>query len=222
MNVEPIKSASIILLREDEEGLEVLTMTRPAKARFAPGATVFPGGKVDEEDRLVAKSIGGDLGWDETAARLAAIRELEEETGITLAGENAHAELVKIGHWITPDAMPIRFDTFFYLARAPEGQVASDMSDEADSVDWLTAEAALREGSGRSLMLPTRMHFLLLARFTKTSQVFDYAERTTVVTVTPVPKEIDGQIWLMIPEEAGYGVSEVAKDEVVEFLPISS
>ena len=45
-------AATLLLLRDGAEGLEVLLTRRSAQARFAPGAYVFPGGAVDEADDL--------------------------------------------------------------------------------------------------------------------------------------------------------------------------
>ena len=69
-----------------------------------PGVWVFPGGAVDPAD-----------GDGEAAHRAAAVRELAEEAGIEVPAD----ELVAYSRWITPKAVPIRFDTRFYLALAP-------------------------------------------------------------------------------------------------------
>jgi len=97
---EPRPAATIVLLRDGPEGLEVLLMRRNRDAGFVPGAYVFPGGRVDAVDAepgLVARLEG--LAPAEAAARLgledavppaiayylAAVREAFEETGILVA-----------------------------------------------------------------------------------------------------------------------------------------
>lgn len=63
---------------------ELLMVTRSGKLAFAGGATVFPGGRVDPADADLARQIAmpGDI--DESAARIAAIRETLEETGLVV------------------------------------------------------------------------------------------------------------------------------------------
>ena len=81
-------------------------MQRNPEQRFMGGAWVFPGG-----------STHGDDGDELRTAR----RELEEEAGIALP---ADAELVRYSRWITPAQVKVRFDTHFFVARAPEGAEA--------------------------------------------------------------------------------------------------
>lgn len=95
--VTPKPAASVMLLRQGAGGMEVLMIRRHGDANFA-GALAFPGGKLDPEDRdpgLVAHARGLDgLDGGARARRLAAIRELFEETGILLATEAGSEEFV--------------------------------------------------------------------------------------------------------------------------------
>ncbi|MGH7048073.1 MAG: hypothetical protein ACREE2_16985, partial [Stellaceae bacterium] len=50
--VRPRDAASLILLRGDGDGLEVLVGRRPLSARFMPGVYVFPGGAIEAGDRV--------------------------------------------------------------------------------------------------------------------------------------------------------------------------
>jgi 8-oxo-dGTP pyrophosphatase MutT (NUDIX family) len=59
-------------------------LRRAATMRFAAGAVVFPGGRVDEGDRELAARFGEDLSPQDAAARIAAIRETIEEAGIAV------------------------------------------------------------------------------------------------------------------------------------------
>jgi 8-oxo-dGTP pyrophosphatase MutT (NUDIX family) len=77
---EPIPAATLVLMREAAEGPpELLVTERTGHMAFAAGALVFPGGRIDADDHLTAELIGGD------AARVAAIRETIEETGLAVA-----------------------------------------------------------------------------------------------------------------------------------------
>lgn len=74
-----IPAATLILMRERENGApEILMVTRTQKMAFAAGAMVFPGGRVDPGDA----ALGGD---EQASAKVAAIRETLEESGIPVA-----------------------------------------------------------------------------------------------------------------------------------------
>lgn len=103
----PRPASSLVLLRDGDQGLEVLLLQRPAEDRVLAGAHVFPGGKLDAEDahddalnRIDAspQSLHARLGEPELDVReaaalfVAAIRETFEETGVLLA-RNASAGL---------------------------------------------------------------------------------------------------------------------------------
>ena len=76
---EPIPAATLVLMRERPGGPpEVLVMERTGRMAFAAGALVFPGGRIDAADRETSASF--DLA--DAAARIAAIRETIEETGL--------------------------------------------------------------------------------------------------------------------------------------------
>ncbi len=80
-------AATLLLLRDSPEGLEVLMTRRSSSASFAPGAQVFPGGGVDEADAAAhpqALRRAGHSDSDLTHA-IAAIRESFEELGVLLA-----------------------------------------------------------------------------------------------------------------------------------------
>jgi 8-oxo-dGTP pyrophosphatase MutT (NUDIX family) len=79
-------AATMIIFHKDAAGgpPKILMMERMKSMTFAGGAAVFPGGKVDDADFEFARSLDSDLDLDETAARLAAIRETLEEAGLAL------------------------------------------------------------------------------------------------------------------------------------------
>ena len=97
--VEPRPAATVVLMRSGSAGPEVLLGRRPPTMAFAPDVHVFPGGRVDSADAhpsLIARSVrsgeeaaaalGGDLDpTAATAAFVAAIREVFEESGVLLA-----------------------------------------------------------------------------------------------------------------------------------------
>jgi 8-oxo-dGTP pyrophosphatase MutT (NUDIX family) len=137
-----------------------------------PGVWVFPGGSVDPGD-----------GDGEPAHRAAAVRELAEEADIELAAE----ELVAYSRWITPKAVPIRFDTRFYLALAPAH--SPPRADGAETVDaaWFEPQAALdshRTGE-LPLVFPTIKHLESLVGYANAAEALEAARRREVKTVEP-------------------------------------
>src|SRR5580765_5881194 len=88
-SVTPVPAATIILVRDGPDGLEVFMVKRHHQIDFISGALVFPGGKVDKRDNdadLADFTDGGD-GWTSAMRALgaAAVREAFEESGILLA-----------------------------------------------------------------------------------------------------------------------------------------
>ncbi|MGI8633159.1 MAG: NUDIX hydrolase [Solirubrobacterales bacterium] len=129
-------AAGIVLVRSGAShrsaGLEVLMVQRTSKAAFMPGIWVFPGGGVEDADA------------DGPADRYAdcALRELTEETGIELGGDR---ELVPLSRWVTPKAISRRFDTRFFVARAPGHCRPVPNGHETVDARWVRPAAALAD-----------------------------------------------------------------------------
>ena len=210
-------AATVMLVRDGREGLEVFMLQRTLKAVFASGMYVFPGGAVDDADRspdveswcdgLTDRQASGVL---EVAAGglaywIAAIRECFEEAGVLLARRPdgafvrfdepevesrylAHRSAVHSGqlrlidlcadeglrlatddihyvsHWITPIGERRRFDTRFFVARAPQAQ--EPLHDEHETIAslWVRpADALARQERGDLAMIaPTMKNLELL------------------------------------------------------------
>jgi 8-oxo-dGTP pyrophosphatase MutT (NUDIX family) len=76
---DPIPAATLVLMRESADGPpELLVTERTGRMAFAAGALVFPGGRIDADDHLAAEAFA----LPDAAARIAAIRETIEETGL--------------------------------------------------------------------------------------------------------------------------------------------
>ncbi|GIR37650.1 MAG: hypothetical protein CM15mP49_30350 [Actinomycetota bacterium] len=73
-----IPASTVIPIRDSVHGIEVLMIKRNTKLSFAEGMWVFPGGKVDEEDRIKGAT-------DDDSAKTAACRECLEESGLAIA-----------------------------------------------------------------------------------------------------------------------------------------
>ncbi|HYC14829.1 MAG TPA: hypothetical protein VEC75_11295, partial [Stellaceae bacterium] len=85
--VVPVPAATLLLLRDGADGLEVLMTVRHDAAGFAAGAMVFPGGKTAAEDLLLVDAAANPAGLEmgTLVSRIAAIRETFEEGSVLLA-----------------------------------------------------------------------------------------------------------------------------------------
>lgn len=117
--------------------------------------------------------------------------------------------LTPFAHWITPEGMPKRFDTWFYIAVTPPEQAAACDGREAVDATWLHPEEALkaaREGR-RTIIFPTRLNIEKLAESSSAHAAIEAARTRRVVTVLPKIVKEDGEMILTIPAEAGYSVT---------------
>ena len=152
----PVLAATVILLRDGDAGLETLMLRRNSKIVFG-GMWVFPGGRIDPEDWQ-----GVPEGDDLAASRRAAEREALEECGLRIDAES----MVPFSHWTPPPITPKRFLTWFFAARAGEGDVAIDDGEIKES-NWMTPAEALRRQSLQEIELapPTFVTLSELGRF---------------------------------------------------------
>jgi 8-oxo-dGTP pyrophosphatase MutT (NUDIX family) len=191
VSVELRQAASLILLRDATDGAEVLLVQRNPEQRFMGGAWVFPGGSVHE---------GEDA--DHAAA---AVRELEEEAGIELPDDT---ELVPFSRWITPEAegVMVRFDTWFFAARAPDGAEARPDGGECVDARWLAPSEALAEHAQDELALvfPTIKHLELLSETPSVEETLAAARERPVTPVMPKMSVRDGAARILLPGDPGY------------------
>lgn len=168
-------AATLVVMRDAAGGgpPELLMVQRAQAMRFAGGATVFPGGRVDPADYRLAERLASHQPRELAAARVAAIRETLEETGLLIATRDrvsaadaaaARAILIADGRLDTVlerygwaldldalclfahwcPSLPRAFDTRFFLANLGTGAVNL----QADGTEnarlfWLTAARAL-------------------------------------------------------------------------------
>ena len=138
---------------------------------------------------------------------------LVREAGLRLTLDR----LVPFAHWITPSFEPRRFDTHFFLVRAPADQVVRHDGREAVDHEWVSPVSLLeRRLTGEAkLMFPTRLNLEVLARSSSAAEAEAAARTRKVVTVEPrVEERADGKV-LVIPAEAGYGLTEERMKEVM-------
>lgn len=193
---EPRPAATVVLIRPSAAAqVDVLLVRRNDKVAFMAGAYVFPGGRVDEIDRTRAAASAAGLSdgapsrfpdlssAEELTYRLAAVREMQEEAAVTL-GVDA---LIPIAHWVTPDIETRRYDTRFFLATMPDGQVAQHDDGEMTALVWLPAAEAIDQCRGGEIMLPPPTWTTLkqLAHFHTVEEVLAWARTKPIARVQP-------------------------------------
>jgi 8-oxo-dGTP pyrophosphatase MutT (NUDIX family) len=235
---EPIPAATLILMRPGPvQGAapELLMIERAGHMAFAAGALVFPGGRIDPDDHVSAAAIPNAP--EDAPARIAAIRETIEETGLgpalppqaeigeiraRLVGGTAFSELLAnlglapdlealtpFARWCPNFRETRRFDTLFYLAEAPIGVEASADDTESVRILWASAADILAEinSGGAHAIFPTMRNLERLARFASIEDARADALRHPVRKITPWVEEREGEPWVCIPEDAGYPVT---------------
>ncbi len=189
-------SATIVLLRDADRGLEVLLVRRSKRLTFHGGAWVFPGGRIDPEDYPA-----GDTSDLFAAAQQAAVRELKEEAGL----DATIANLRPVSRWITPIFLPKRFDTWFFLAQAESHDVVVD-GGEIREFRWTTPAEALNERRVGAIELPppTFVTLTLLAEHKSSDAALSQVPRSPVRQYTPKICTIEGGACSLYEGDAGY------------------
>ena len=237
MSDEAIPAATLVVWRDDPSGPEILVVERSARMAFAAGAIVFPGGRVDAEDRHLAEASGEP----DQAAKITAIRETIEESGVVagLAGAvdpalglklqaalNDGAKfgelltanrltldldaLTAFARWMPAFKQPRKFDTLFFLARAPSGDwPPNPQTGECVAAEWVSPANLLdRIASGEaSAIFPTKRNLERLAGHGSLDAALADARAHSLETIIPWVEEIDGEPHVRIPENRGYPVT---------------
>lgn len=233
---EAIPAATLVVWRDSASGPEILVVQRSARMAFAAGAMVFPGGRIDDSDRILAEAAE----MPDAAARVTAIRETIEETGIaagirgTLTPElglhlqaalhegaglatllEAHGLELDLGgltpfaRWMPAFKQPRKFDTLFYLAAAPAGDWRPHpQQGECVAAEWANPEELLgRIDRGEAnAIFPTKRNLERLAQHPSFDSVLADARAHSLDTIIPWVEDIDGEPHVRIPDGRGYPV----------------
>lgn len=195
---EAIPAATVVLVREHGDRLETLMLRKNSKLAFG-GMWVFPGGRIDDADRVGAPDV-------ETAARRAAVREAAEEAALVVD----EASLAWISHWVPPPIAPKRFATWFFVAPAPAGAVTID-GGEIHEESWMGAADALERRDRLEIELapPTWVTLHYLAQFDSIDALMsDARARTPEFYETMIAKGERG-LAAMWAGDAGYESGDV-------------
>lgn len=166
----------------------------------------------EESGILLAREEGStDLVSAERSAKLDHYRPKLDKKEIGLA-EMLRTEklrlacdrLVHYSHWITPENMPKRFDTHFFLAAAQADHTG--MHDGRETVDstWIGPQAAIDDRKKWNVIFPTKLNLMMLAEASNVAEALAQARARTPKPVTPwIENGPDGQM-LRIRDDAGY------------------
>ncbi len=250
----PRDAATVVMLRDTSQGLEVFLLKRHTDSAVLGGAYVFPGGKLDKADADLANQLDRAsqvlhhaLGEPELSVEVAAslyvaaLREAFEESGVLFAVDAAQeqlsqaTELLRAGEsfgrvlnqlslrlstsgvlpwsrWITPRMPSVsrqRFDTRFFVAAVPTGQVASHDNLETTHSIWRTPRAALQDYWDRQIDLapPQIMSLAHLARHASVASVLQEASQRLPPLIEPEPFTQDGTRVLTYPGDPHHSVA---------------
>ena len=153
-----------------------------------------------------AGEVLADAGTDEGEVERAALDSREQTLSELLARRSLvlRSDLLRpLAHWITPEVEPRRFDTRFFLAAMPGGQVCRDVGGEADERLWLRPADAL--AGGGTLMPPTVAVLRELATYPDVASAL--ASRRSLTPVLPqAVVDDDGAVTFVVPGERAYPV----------------
>jgi len=213
-------------LDDDDASVEIQSRARGRSDDEASARLGLPGGALsyyvaclrelfEEAGILLARSADGSLvRLDDpvTAQRFVAYRDDVHDHRLrfvdVLKRENLLLDLASleyVAHWVTPEGPPRRYDTRFFVALCPPGQLASNDAHETVAEEWLRPRDALeRHARGDFTMLfPTISTLREIADFTSASDVLDYARNKPLVArVQPRLVERDGQLVAEIPDDS--------------------
>jgi 8-oxo-dGTP pyrophosphatase MutT (NUDIX family) len=220
---DPRDAATVVLLRDGANGLEVYLLRRVSSMAFAAGATVFPGGSVDPRDAHLPNSYwsGPDaaewtnaLSADVDLARAlvcAAVRETFEESGVLLAGtDDAEVVADTRGEDWEADRLALIDRTLSFTAFCERRGLVVRADLLRPWAHWITPEI-------ESKRFDTRFFIAALPPGQRTREVGGEADR--VFWLTPraaLDRAVAGEMVLMPPTQATLG--ELTAYDAVEHV----
>ncbi|MDZ7678264.1 MAG: NUDIX hydrolase [Acidimicrobiales bacterium] len=196
---ETTPAATVVLLRDEPGGPTTLMLRRNPEGAFG-GMWVFPGGRVEDADRT-------DDDDDERWARQAAVREAVEECALRLEPH----ELVSFSHWTPPPSTGRRFATWFFVARAADGDVLIDGHEIHDHT-WLPpAEVLARRDAGELDLAPptyVTLHDLASATTVDDALAMASSRRPVPRYASRLVRSDEGPV-ILWPGDAGYAESDL-------------
>jgi 8-oxo-dGTP pyrophosphatase MutT (NUDIX family) len=172
---------------------------------------------------------------------VAAVRETFEEAGMLIAPADAGTDLASLrarllggedfallleqedlslqlsllaplSRWVTPESEPVRFDTSFYVARAPEGQRAEHDEKESVAGRWFTPAAALQASTAGEIRLapPTARTLEGLAQAGSVDAALELARSRPPPTILPIIRTLGDEVVILYPGDPEHPVKTPA------------
>jgi 8-oxo-dGTP pyrophosphatase MutT (NUDIX family) len=171
----------------------------------------------EEAGLLIACSPAGEPVFSSNEVTLARMAAYRRDVNAGTLGfvdmmrqEGLHLDLrglEYVAHWITPVGQTRRFDTRFFVALAPEGQIATHDAGETVADRWIRPRDAL-DAFARGefeLIFPTIRNLEAIADFSTSQEVLAYARSLTTIPRTE-PRIVmrDGTVAILLPGDDGY------------------
>jgi 8-oxo-dGTP pyrophosphatase MutT (NUDIX family) len=238
MSEDAIPAATLVVVRERTDGPpDLLMVERAQDMAFAGGAWVFPGGRIDQADVELAESLGTEDAAARVAAIREAVEETAIPLGLSPTPDRAMSlemqrhllsdmplktllrrnglnletdALTPLARWVPRFHAMRRFDTLFFVARAPEGDWVPNVAErECKGAHWASAAEVLeRDKAGElQLIFPTRRTLERLAQHSTFEEILADARAHAIEPISPWLDEIGGERFITIPEGIGYPVT---------------
>ena len=193
-----IPAATVVIMRDSESGIELLMLRKNSKVAFG-GMWVFPGGKIDETDKV----IDSDGALNELAtATNAAVRETFEEAAVSVSQEN----LFWFSHWVPPAITPKRFSTYFFATKLLDGDEVTIDDSEIIEHSWFRPHEAinLRDAGEIELAPPTWVTLNHLISFTNVEDALNALDvKDPIFYETHIAQSVKGPVAMWFGD-AGY------------------
>ena len=179
-----------------DEALARALVCAAVRETFEESGVLLAGPSADE--------VLADVSTDEWEVERAAL-EAREQSLTELLGRRGlvlRADLLRpLAHWITPEVEERRYDTRFFLARVPTGQVCREAGTEADDRLWVRPQDALDRGLG---MLPPTAVVLGELATAPTVEAALAAERAIAPVLPKLVVGDDDAVAFLLPGQPGY------------------
>ena len=180
-----------------DESLARALVCAAVRETFEESGVLLAGPSAGE---VVADTTGED--WEADRVALES-REVSFTDFLSRRGLVLRTDLLRFwGSWVTPAFEPRRYDTQFFLAQLPAGQVTRDVSTESDRVLWSPVREAIRRVDGGDMFMlpPTYVTCAELYEYADTGSALDAATRRDLTPIRPTAVRDGDGVYLSIPD----------------------